>query len=210
MSSPDMDRSFRSHFGKFHPIGRDDTSAEFAKVISEALKQDFGHETSAVKSICKLTGAQERAVKNWIEGKNGPAGRHLVSLMAVSDAVLEAVLLSAGRPDLVVAHKIAESKRQLLKLLQQLHDWQYTRMTTPVDRSSIGAVLSLLEEAQMSDPADVIREAIHSAFVKYPMEGDPDFSSHWIKPEESDHIARVVMLALEAAGFQIVKKSAGR
>jgi len=58
----------------------------------------------------------------------------------------------------------------------------------------------------MLDPEDVIREAIHSAFVKYPMEDDPEFSHHWVKPEESAHIAKAIMLELEAAGFLIVKK----
>jgi hypothetical protein len=46
-----------------------------------------------------------------------------------------------------------------------------------------------------------------SAFVKYPREDDPDFSHHWIKPEEAAHLAKVVMLELESAGFQIVKRS---
>ena len=59
----------------------------------------------------------------------------------------------------------------------------------------------------MSAPIDVIWDAIQSAFVKYPKEDDPDFSQHWIKPEEATHLAKVVMLELEAAGFKIVKDS---
>jgi hypothetical protein len=59
----------------------------------------------------------------------------------------------------------------------------------------------------MSEPVDVIGEAVRSAFVKYPKEDDPDFSHHWIKPEEAMHLAKVVMLELEAAGYQIVKQS---
>ena len=207
MSPAPMDRNFRSRSGKVLPVTLDTVSTQFASMISDALRREFGAETSAVKTICRLTGAEERAVKNWFEAKNGPTGRHLVALMAASDAVLEAVLAAAGRRELVVANRIAESKRQLLYLLQHLHDLQRVRMTTPLDRSSLEAVLSLLKEAQMSDPAAVIREAIHSAFVKYPMEDDPDFSHHWIKPEESAHIAKAIMLELEANGYQIIKKS---
>jgi hypothetical protein len=58
----------------------------------------------------------------------------------------------------------------------------------------------------MTDPRDVIYAAIHSAFVKYPKEDDPTWSEHWIQPEESAHLAKVVMLELEANGFQIIKK----
>ena len=60
----------------------------------------------------------------------------------------------------------------------------------------------------MIDPADVIKTAIHSAFVKHPMEDDPDFSPHWIKPEECAHLARVILMELEANGLQIVAKPA--
>ena len=60
----------------------------------------------------------------------------------------------------------------------------------------------------MSGPTDIIMAAISSAFVKYPMEDDPEFSQTWIKPEESAHLANVVVRELEAAGYQIVKKSA--
>jgi hypothetical protein len=59
----------------------------------------------------------------------------------------------------------------------------------------------------MSEPMQIIQAALHSAFVKYPKEDDPDFSHHWIKPEEAAHLAKVMMLELEAAGFQIVKRS---
>jgi hypothetical protein len=61
----------------------------------------------------------------------------------------------------------------------------------------------------MADPRDVIYAAIHSAFVKYPKEDDPTWSEHWIQPEESAHLTKVVMLELEANGFQIVKKGGG-
>jgi hypothetical protein len=54
----------------------------------------------------------------------------------------------------------------------------------------------------------VIYAAIHSAFVKYPREDDPASHDHWIQPEESAHLTRVVLAELEANGFQIVKKPA--
>jgi hypothetical protein len=58
-----------------------------------------------------------------------------------------------------------------------------------------------------ADPRDVIYAAIHSAFVKYPKEDDPASSDHWIESEQSAHLTKVVMLGLEANGFQILKKA---
>ena len=51
------------------------------------------------------------------------------------------------------------------------------------------------------DPRDVIYSAIRSAFVKYPKEDDPTWSGHWIDPEQTTHLTKVVLLELEASGF---------
>lgn len=59
----------------------------------------------------------------------------------------------------------------------------------------------------MPDARDVIYGAIHSAFVKYPKEDDPDSHDHWIEPREATHLTLAVMRELEANGFEIVKKS---
>src|SRR5689334_23101876 len=83
---------------------------------------------------------------------------------------------------------------------------KYDRKTMPLHRFSAGTVLSLLTEAPMTDPRDVIYAAIHSAFVKYPREDDPASHDHWIQPEESAHLTKVVLAELDANGFQIVKK----
>jgi hypothetical protein len=208
MSPTKMDRSLQSRSGKtFQPKAAAITSFQFAALIAAALDQDFGDVHAAVKTICKLTGAHDRAAKNWVEGKNGPDGPHLLALMSVSDAVLETVLSAVGRNDLVIAMAIADSKRELRRMLSLLHDLQNRRMKDfDLGRLSVGAVLSLFREAPMLDPADVIKTAIHSAFVKHPMEDDPDFSPSWIKPDECAHLAKVILLELEANGLQVVKK----
>jgi hypothetical protein len=59
----------------------------------------------------------------------------------------------------------------------------------------------------MSEAADAIMAAIHSAFDSYPKEGDPEWRSpNWIMPEECAHLTRVIMRELDARGFQIVNK----
>jgi hypothetical protein len=60
----------------------------------------------------------------------------------------------------------------------------------------------------MSDPADAIMAAIHSAFDSYPREGDPDWRSpNWITPEECAHLTKAILRELEVRGFEIVKKA---
>lgn len=58
----------------------------------------------------------------------------------------------------------------------------------------------------MTVPKDIINAAIQSAFVKYPKEDDATSHEHWIGSEDSAHLAKVVIIELEAAGYQIVKK----
>jgi len=56
------------------------------------------------------------------------------------------------------------------------------------------------------DPAEIIKAAINSAFVKYHREDDPHWSNNWIRPEECAHLAKVIMLELNANGLQVVNK----
>jgi hypothetical protein len=81
-------------------------------------------------------------------------------------------------------------------------------------RSKSGAVsfdlmdIGELQGHQVSDLArDDIYGAFYSAFVKYPQDKGPTPRKHWIKPLQSVHLTKVVMLELEAHGFQIVKKA---
>jgi hypothetical protein len=52
----------------------------------------------------------------------------------------------------------------------------------------------------------LITNSIHTAFIKYPEgDGGPNLDYEWIPPEQSSHIARAILMDLEASGFQIVK-----
>jgi len=96
--------------------------AEFARVIASALRQDFGGTGSAVKVIAALTGAHERAVRNWFERKNSPAGFHLVALMRCSDRVLDAMLHFSGREQVARDLLIASLSRHILESLKRIED----------------------------------------------------------------------------------------
>lgn len=114
MSFTENDRKFRSRFGKpFHDGGGYD-GRPFAQAIAAALKADFGLAPSAVKRVARLTTANERTVRNWFEGKNGPSGENLVSLMKHSDSVLETALVLSGRGKIAVGLAMAGLREQLV------------------------------------------------------------------------------------------------
>jgi len=115
MSFPENDRIFQSDSGKtFHNKEDElDRARAFIPVVAAALKLDFGGGPAAVKRIAKLVHANERAVRNWFDAKNGPSGEHLMVLMFHSDAVFQAVLELSGRQRILTAVRILRAKEQL-------------------------------------------------------------------------------------------------
>jgi hypothetical protein len=125
MSPTQKDRNLRSDSGRSIPlpaIAGDQPS--FPEVIAEALRRQYGGTPAAVKIVVRLTRANERAVKNWFDAKNGPSGENLVSLLRHSDEVLETVLALAGRQDLIVARKLTGAREKLKEMLAMIDDLQ--------------------------------------------------------------------------------------
>jgi len=116
MSFTENDRIFRSESGKTFPA-LPGASSSYLLSICAGLNRDFGGAPAAVKTVARLVGANERAVRNWFEGKNGPSGAHLIVLMRHSPAVLEAVLSLAGRADLVQARLVADAAERIRRIL---------------------------------------------------------------------------------------------
>lgn len=112
MSFTEKDRKLQSKGGKSFPF--DPADEPLALAIARALKTEFGNTPSALKTVAQLTRSNERAVRNWFEGLNGPSGENLVILMRHSDHVLRTILALADRRDLVVAVGLASLRRQLV------------------------------------------------------------------------------------------------
>jgi hypothetical protein len=89
----------------------------FAEAIAAALHREYDGTRSKVKTVVALTGANERAVKNWFEARNAPSGEFLVELCRHSDEVLSTFLLLAGRREQVKARKLADTREKLRDLL---------------------------------------------------------------------------------------------
>jgi hypothetical protein len=117
--------------GKFLPIlqgpdGSNDagpnSETKFAAEIASALERTLQHGERRIKTIAGWTGANERTVKNWLSGKYGPCGTHLIVLMRCSDEVLNSVLSMVGVHDLLVAKKLIIMERHLQEFAVMIRD----------------------------------------------------------------------------------------
>lgn len=120
MSFQKKDRSFQSKTGRtFHPPGAY-AGMSFAEVIAAALKAEWGGSPSARKELGRITNANERAVRNWLDGRNSPSGEHLVSLIEHSDAVFEAVLHLTDRYYLAPSAELLELRQRLVAAVETI------------------------------------------------------------------------------------------
>jgi hypothetical protein len=71
-------------------------------------------------TVAQLTHTNERAVRNWLDGKHGPSGSNLVILMRHSDRVLRTVLELADRRDLVLAAELTGLRQRLVDAVPEI------------------------------------------------------------------------------------------
>lgn len=119
MSSTEKSRTFRASQGRSRAGAVEDPET-FAVEIARALARDYGDAASKVKVVARLTRSNERTVKNWFGGRNGPSGASLVILMRHSDEVLRTTLRLAGREDLLVALEVARARSQLRETMSAI------------------------------------------------------------------------------------------
>lgn len=120
MSFSKKERKFHAKNGNVFPDS--DQTAPFATAVAAALKAEFGDTPSKIKIVARLTGSNERTVKNWFIGRNGPSAECLVELMRHSTILLQLVLRLSGREDLVKAVQMAAARDQLRSAISTLND----------------------------------------------------------------------------------------
>lgn len=86
---------------------------QYAAEIARALHLELGETHQATKTLMRWTNADERTVKNWMAGSNGPRGEHLVALVKHSDFALAAFLGMAERPYALTASELPQLKQRL-------------------------------------------------------------------------------------------------
>ena len=117
---PVSGKSFLRPSGKVErPDGYD-----FTVVISETLREAFGGTGKSIKTVMGYTGAGERTVKNWFEGKNGPNGENLIKLMRHSDEILETLLMMSSREDVLAGMLLVDARDKLVEMLEIINELQ--------------------------------------------------------------------------------------
>lgn len=94
----------------------------FPQRIAAAIRAEWGSSPSVRKEVGRITHANERAVRNWFEGRNGPSAENLVALIRHSDAVFEAVLEATGRRPALGAIRVLALREPLRTLLDFLEE----------------------------------------------------------------------------------------
>jgi hypothetical protein len=126
MSPPKNDRNVQSVSGISIHGGVDGAAhlgaGEIAAAISVALHQEFGDTHAAIKLIVRATGANERAARNWFDGKNAPNGESLIALCRTCDHVLEAVLVLSQRTEILNAKRLVDAKEKLREMMSLIDD----------------------------------------------------------------------------------------
>ncbi len=120
MSLTKEDRNFRSGNGNSFPAGERYNS--FADAVALAIKAEFGATPSTAKRVARLVSANERCVRNWLDGKNGPSGEHLIRLMRHSEMVTHSVLSLAGRATLYGGTDLAAIRGCLVELIAKIDE----------------------------------------------------------------------------------------
>lgn len=75
------------------------SEADCIKRISSALRLEHDGTGLGLKTIMRWSGASDRSVRTWMNGSGCPSGYHLLRLARESDAVFEAMLDLADRPE---------------------------------------------------------------------------------------------------------------
>ncbi len=100
--------------GKQLPLAGAIPSSTYAQTVAKVLATELKGTHRAIKTIAKWTGSSERTAKNWLAGRRGPSGPHLIALLAKSDALLEQILLLAERGPVLELRRLEALKEALL------------------------------------------------------------------------------------------------
>lgn len=68
----------------------------YVQEVACALQREFSERRHCVKTLMAWTGASERSASNWLNGRVGPSGEHLINLAANSSAVMTTILRLTG------------------------------------------------------------------------------------------------------------------
>lgn len=86
---------------------------ELAQAVGRALRSAFGSESAPIKRIANAANSNERAAKNWYEGRNCPDALYLLRLIATVPELQAEVRRLTG----MVGDLDPEFERDFLRLM---------------------------------------------------------------------------------------------
>jgi hypothetical protein len=95
-------------------------SQRFAVEIGKALRAELGGTHRTVKTIMRWTCASERTIKNWLDGRHGPSGEHLIEVIRHSDAVFSLVLRLTAREHALAMIRVADLRARLVAAVAEI------------------------------------------------------------------------------------------
>ncbi|HEX3937453.1 MAG TPA: hypothetical protein VHX43_08100 [Xanthobacteraceae bacterium] len=111
--------------GNYFPNGRGAGKGKisYPAAIAAALRAELGDSHQAVKTVMRWTGANERTVKNWLAGRWGPRGEHLLGIIRHSNMALEILLQLAGREQIIVGQALFDARNALADTVAKIDAW---------------------------------------------------------------------------------------
>ena len=95
-------------------------SPGYAVEIAKALRSELGGTHQCIKTVMKWTGANERTVKYWLAGTNGPSGEHRIGMIGHSDQICGLVLRLAGRHEALASMRLAVARQRHVAAIAEI------------------------------------------------------------------------------------------
>jgi chloramphenicol 3-O-phosphotransferase len=111
--------------GRKFPVSDDRpiSKAQYAAIISAALHSELDNSHRSIKTVMRWTGANERTVKNWFSGINGPRGEHLICLARNCEAVFTAFNQIAKGGSTLPSSDLGHVRGLLCDAIEVLDGW---------------------------------------------------------------------------------------
>ena len=107
------------------------SSVDYARAVSEVLAAELKGSHCAIKTVANWTGASERTAKNWLSGRRGPNGQHLIALLGRSDALLQLVLDLAGRGTVIEVRRLETLEDSLVQAIGTIDSLRQGNQNSP-------------------------------------------------------------------------------
>ena len=95
------------------------TTLAVTESLADALRRTWGNARASAKQVARAADSNTRAAENWLAARNAPTAKHLIHLMAESDAVFNAVLQLSGRLSEAEKYELSGKLEEIERVLKR-------------------------------------------------------------------------------------------